>query len=184
MFKQLFPMCKSVSARRSRAVAFGAAIATMTAATLFTGTGSASATIYNYGWTFRNRQSSDCLDAAGGASPGTRVIQWPCNGGWNQTWTLSHDSAGRPTLRSYNTDLCVDISGQSGANGASLILWYCNDGWNQVWEPKGQADWCQYGAYSFINPTTGRAIDNPGGLQDGAQMAAYDYWGGSNQVWC
>ncbi|MFE3673345.1 hypothetical protein [Streptomyces goshikiensis] len=35
--------------------------------------------------------------------------------------------------------------------------------------------------YNYVNPTTNHALDKPG--SHGTQVAAYDFWGGSNQVW-
>jgi len=168
---------KGVTFKR-KDLALGAAVGVLVGTGLLASAGPASA---NSTYWMKSYADGACLDASGGGTtPGTPVITWRCNGGANQEWYEQQDGYGRETLRNAASGLCLDISGASTANGASLILWNCNNGWNQVWDSKDP----QWGGacYNFINPMTNHAIDEPGG--DGTQAAAYNFWGGSNQVWC
>ena len=61
-----------------------------------------------------------CLDASNqGATNGTRVISWPCNGQNNQKWTVGSDGS----IRNVNAGLCLDIDRADTANGTPLVLW-------------------------------------------------------------
>lgn len=163
-----------------KTLALGAAAVTLAGASLLTSATSAAASMPE----IENYANGSCLDAEG-TTAGSRVSTYRCWGGENQSWYQSQDRHGRPTIRNSASDLCLDIQGASTANGAPLILWHCNDAWNQVWSAQtpdlpGWGGGCVH----YVNPTTGRAIDNPDPTSYGKQVAAYDVWGGANQVWC
>ena len=71
-----------------------------------------------------------CLDAnGGGASNGTAVIVWSCNGQANQQWNVNSNG----TITGVQSGLCLDANGAGTANGTRIILWLCNGGTNQRW---------------------------------------------------
>ena len=72
--------------------------------------------------------------AGGGAEPvgleepGIAAVEiWSCDGGANQQWTLN--SNGRIT--GNQSGLCLDVTGNSTADGAVAELWTCNGQPNQ-----------------------------------------------------
>jgi hypothetical protein len=71
-----------------------------------------------------------CLDANGqGTAPGTKVIDWPCNGQSNQQWNVNSNGS----VSSVLSGLCLDVTGAGTANGTPAELWTCNGGSNQQW---------------------------------------------------
>ncbi|MET9375979.1 RICIN domain-containing protein [Streptomyces sp. NPDC002992] len=165
---------------KHKVLALGAASVVLAGASVLANAETASAS----GYTWVSYSDGSCMDTTGAGTPsaGTAVISWPCrSGSATQGWYSASDDYGRRTIRHANTGLCLDISGASTANGAALILWHCNSAWNQVWEARSPGSgWG--GCVNLINPTTGRAVDKPGGY--GVQLAAYNSWHGANQVWC
>ena len=80
-----------------------------------------------------NELSHLCLDALGGASDGTQVVQWPCSSISNQTWdtgvTLTGGAGTVGTVKSRvsgTTSHCLDVPGGQlftlGAADADLGL--------------------------------------------------------------
>jgi O-glycosyl hydrolase len=73
--------------------------------------------------------SGKCLDdPASSTTNGTQLKIYPCNGGANQTWTLT--AAGE--LRGFG-DKCLDASGQGTTAGTAVVLYTCTGGANQQW---------------------------------------------------
>ncbi|MEV4701820.1 RICIN domain-containing protein [Actinoplanes sp. NPDC049316] len=75
------------------------------------------------------RSLGKCLDAPTGATAGAKAQLWDCHGGTNQRWTRGSDG----TIRSQQSGLCLDVSGNATANGTPVILWTCTAGANQRW---------------------------------------------------
>jgi hypothetical protein len=87
-----------------------------------------------------NLLSHQCLDALGGATNGTRVVQWPCASISNQTWdtgvTLTGGAAA-VTVKSRvsgTTSHCLDVpGGQLSTPGLPMQIWGCNGTDAQTW---------------------------------------------------
>lgn len=87
-----------------------------------------------------NERSFRCLDALGGATNGTPVVQWPCASISNQTWDTGVTLAGFPilgTVRSRvsgTTSHCLDVPGaQLSTPGPAVQIWSCNRTIAQNW---------------------------------------------------
>ncbi|WP_045075891.1 RICIN domain-containing protein [Psychromicrobium lacuslunae] len=92
----------------------------------------------------------------------------------NQSWVLGSDG----TIKlSSNSNLCLESSGHTGANGTIVELWTCNGGTNQQWTwDNGQL---RNGA-----STPGRCLDVPDfSTADGTALKLWDCNGGANQKW-
>jgi GH25 family lysozyme M1 (1,4-beta-N-acetylmuramidase) len=77
-----------------------------------------------------NPWSGMCLaDPGFSTANGTRVVLWPCNGYWNQSWTLP---AG--PLTSQIPGLCGDDSGGQPANGTKIVIAGCDGSAEQAWQ--------------------------------------------------
>lgn len=77
---------------------------------------------------FVARHSGLCLAQANDSSGGGAVVQQPCDGGETTQWSL--DGA---VLRNRSSGACLDVPGNSQAQGAELITWSCHGGNNQNW---------------------------------------------------
>ena len=72
-------------------------------------------------------------------SPGTQMIQWPANDGYNQNWVFvpsTGANAGYDEIENRQSGLCLDVSGASTANDAPVIQWTCTGNANQQWQVK------------------------------------------------
>jgi hypothetical protein len=70
---------------------------------------------------------------------------------------------------------CLDVSGQSTANGAAVELWDCNGGANQQWTKAANGALQVYGS---------KCLDVPNhATTAGTQVAIWDCNGGTNQQW-
>ncbi|KXZ48480.1 hypothetical protein GPECTOR_27g650 [Gonium pectorale] len=83
-------------------------------------------------YTITTTQKGLCLTVQnGGTGYGTRIILDNCvNGARNQAWSIvpvGSDRANIFTVRpTHASEMCLDISGSSSANGAVVQLWGCN----------------------------------------------------------
>ena len=102
-----------------------------------------------------------CLDDNGaGASDGTHVQIWGCNGTAAQQWTIASNG----TIQIEGG--CMDVSNGGTGNG-TLVQWYtCNNTGAQQW---------QVGAdNSLINPQSGKCLDDPNSTTTaGTQLQIY-----------
>lgn len=79
-----------------------------------------------------------------------------------------------------DSNLVLDLSGNSTKNGNKLLGWTNNSGQNQVWKivPLGN------GTYKILHNNTNKALDmNKGAKNNGAKVMIWDYHGGKNQRW-
>jgi hypothetical protein len=61
--------------------------------------------------------------------PGTPVGIHPCNGQRNEQWQVNPDG----TVTGAQSGLCLDVTGESTADGSQVELWTCNGQTNQRW---------------------------------------------------
>ena len=76
-----------------------------------------------------NINSGKCMDVrSGSVTAGTPIIQWPCTGATNQSWTVSGSE-----IVSARSGLCLDVSDNSTAEDHAIIQWTCKNSTNQQW---------------------------------------------------
>ena len=73
---------------------------------------------------------------------------------------------------------CLDVQGQSLANGALVQQWGCWGGANQLWKLVS----VETGYYQIVNKNSGKCLDVKGqSLANGAQLQQWACWSGGNQ---
>lgn len=95
-----------------------------------------------------------CMDiASSGASNGTRVQRYACNGSDAQRFVYTAEGQLRP--KHANT-FCVDISGGSAGAGKSVHLWDCDGGSSEKWVIGTDGSFRSFAdtAYCLTMPTT------------------------------
>jgi poly(3-hydroxybutyrate) depolymerase len=98
-------------------------------------------------------------------------------------WTFFTQLDGDPTppgpggdLINANAGRCLDVSGQSQANGTALQIWDCHGGSNQQWTHTAGGQLTVYGG--------GKCLDAEGGsTAPGTRVVIWDCHGGTNQRW-
>ena len=127
------------------------------------------------------RHSGKCLDVSGvSMDDGAPVIQWTCNGGLNQRWTLQPATDGYYNLVAGHSGKLLDVSGVSTDDGARVIQWPANSGQNQQWLPQPLAG----GFYTLTARHSGKVLDISGvSPDDGAPAIQWTPNGGENQQW-
>jgi alpha-L-fucosidase 2 len=74
------------------------------------------------------------LDVAHASQDGNApVIQWPFNGGPNQTWRVQDQGDGTDYIINVNSGQCLSVSGPSLAPGAALVQYQCYGVATQKW---------------------------------------------------
>ena len=82
-----------------------------------------------------NANSGDLLEAyKQGTANGTAIDQWPSNGGANQQWTLTQNSAGYYTITGVGSGKVLDVPKLTTWPGTQLDIWTANGGTNQQWK--------------------------------------------------
>jgi len=127
------------------------------------------------------RHSGKCLDVSGvSTDDGAAVIQWTCNGGLNQRWTLQAAADGYYNVVAGHSGKMLDVTGVSTDDGARVIQWSANGGQNQQWllQPVGN------GYYTLTARHSGKALDISGvSIDDGAPAIQWTPNEGQNQQW-
>ncbi|MET9336314.1 RICIN domain-containing protein [Nonomuraea sp. NPDC003804] len=88
---------------------------------------------------YRNINSGLCLDALGGATNGTPIVQWTCNTISNELWEHpvgeGPDDLDGPLISrvSGTRSHCLDVPGGSTAAGLAMQLYRCNGTSAQIW---------------------------------------------------
>lgn len=82
---------------------------------------------------------------------GVQICLWEANYRFNQRWKIYR--AGEVfIIKSFKTDLNLDISGQKYAHGTNLIQWHSTGGNNQFWKFE-QKDKGVYRISSWYDPS-------------------------------
>lgn len=125
-----------------------------------------------------NKNSGKALDL--NTSTGN-ILQYSYWGGSNQKWILTNVGSGYYRISPvYNSDLAIDIAGQSTANGANVQTWSYWGGTNQQFQFIDAGS----GYYRIIARNSGKALDVEGSsTSNGANVLQWSYWGGANQQW-
>jgi len=121
-----------------------------------------------------NQSSGLCMDINNAnMAPGTKVIQWPCNGANWQKWSYDAEMG---LIRSlHDPRYCLDNSGRYD-NGANIIIWACTGSANQRFTLDEAA-----GTLSVRSHPV-QVIDAVG-TAAGNDVITYGDWGGLNQRW-
>ncbi|WP_431219934.1 RICIN domain-containing protein [Leifsonia xyli] len=77
------------------------------------------------------QHSGQCLDDTNlSTSAGTQLQQYPCEGGYQQTWDFTPVASGSSTYSVKNelSGLCLDVAGSSTSEGAAVVQNACASG--------------------------------------------------------
>ncbi|MFI9006137.1 ricin-type beta-trefoil lectin domain protein [Actinosynnema sp. NPDC053489] len=120
----------------------------------------------------RGQASGRCVDVPNQSQANGTVTQlWDCNGGANQSWTLT---AARQ-LVVYGSK-CLDVVGRGTADGTAVDIYDCNGGTNQQWAVNADGTVVGVGSNKCLD-ATGAATAN------GTPLEIWTCNGGSNQKW-
>jgi hypothetical protein len=117
-------------------------------------------------------QSGRCVDVPGASQANnTAVALWDCNGGGNQSWTLTTSRQ----LQVYGGK-CLDARNAGTANGTVVQIFDCNGTAGQQWTVNTDG--------SVVNVGSGRCLDGTAfGTANGTGLELWDCNGGANQKW-
>jgi chitinase len=111
-----------------------------------------------------------CLDDRGASTTNFNPVQvYTCNGTNAQQWTLTSSN------QLMTLGKCLDVAGAGTANGTTVDLYDCNGTGAQVWVHQSN------GAY--LNPNSGKCLDDTGWGGSGTQSQIWACSGNSNQSW-
>jgi hypothetical protein len=116
--------------------------------------------------------STRCLDVPNSTTTnGTQTHIWDCNGGSNESWTLTSSNQ----LQVYGNK-CLDVADAATAPGSKVQIWDCNGGTNQQWNLNSNG--------TITGVGSGLCLDVVGAAT--ANGSLIDIWtcnGGTNQQW-
>jgi hypothetical protein len=116
--------------------------------------------------------SNRCLDVPNASTAdGTQVAIWDCNGGSNQSWTLT---ASRQ-LTVYGTK-CLEVAGSSTSAGAAVQIATCTGAANQQWNVNGNGTITGVPSNLCLDVTSGATAN-------GTKVEVWTCNGGTNQAW-
>jgi hypothetical protein len=126
--------------------------------------------------------SGSCLDVNNWGGAGTAMQIWACGGGTNQSYYFVNQGSSIYELQpTYNSGLCLDVSGNKSSNGTTVDVWTCNGQNNQKWNAISDG-----GSIYELAPqnATGSRLDVYGaGTGNGTKVDIWSANGGSNQKW-
>jgi chitinase len=110
-----------------------------------------------------------CLDDRSASTANFNPIQvYTCNGTNAQQWTYSGN-----TLKVLGN--CLDVAGGGTANGTTVDLYPCNGTGAQVWQHQSNGE--------YLNPQSGKCLDDTGWGGSGTQSQIWACTDGTNQQW-
>jgi len=110
-----------------------------------------------------------CLDdRAASTAPLNPVQVYTCNGTGAQQWTYTSN-----TLKVLGN--CLDVNSGGTANGTTVDLYPCNGTGAQVWQHQSNGE--------YLNPQSGKCLDDTGFGGSGTQAQIWACADGSNQQW-
>jgi len=111
-----------------------------------------------------------CLDDRSASTTNSNPVQvYTCNGTAAQTWTLTTTN----TLQTLGK--CLDVTGAGTANGTLVNLYDCNGTGAQVWQHQTNGE--------YLNPNSGKCLDDTGFGGSGTQVQIWTCAASSNQIW-
>ncbi|MYS86632.1 RICIN domain-containing protein [Embleya scabrispora] len=161
----------------------GTLIAT-TAALVSVVASSSSASAASSTWT--NVNSNKCLEIRGDSTAdGADANQWECNGSPTQAWTwvdVGTSPWGEPLryMQNGNSGKCLEIRGDSTADGAAANQWECNGSPTQMWIVYHTIN----GRFNLINYNSRKCLEIRGdSTDDGAAANQWECNGSPTQLW-
>jgi len=132
-------------------------------------------------YTLTNANSGLLLDAyEKGTTNGTLIDQWAANGGTNQRWTLTRNSAGYYTVTGVGSGKALDVSAFTTWPGYQIQLYSPNGGTNQQWLIRPTVN----GEYAIESRSSGDVLDDyEKATSNGSPVVQYPNNGGTNQQW-
>ena len=110
-----------------------------------------------------------CLDdRAASTAPLNPVQVYTCNGTGAQQWTYTNN-----TLQALGN--CLDVNSGGTADGTTVDLYPCNGTGAQTWQHQSNGE--------YLNPQSGRCLDDTGFGSSGTQAQIWDCTDGANQQW-
>ncbi len=111
-----------------------------------------------------------CLDVrAANSADGTPVQVYTCNGTNAQSWTLTSGNQ----LQALGK--CLDVAAAGTADGTKVQLYTCNGTGAQVWQHQSNGE--------YVNPNSGKCLDDTGYGGSGTQVQIWSCAATSNQQW-
>jgi hypothetical protein len=129
---------------------------------------------------FINLNSQKCLGVESGSqNNGARVLQWTCNGEYDQLWRVRYTNAPIAEVINYNSGRCLAIASGSLANGGLALQWTCNNKSDQRW------DVSYLNAYAWVvNANSARCLSIESGSRlNGARALQWTCGGQADQQW-
>jgi hypothetical protein len=110
---------------------------------------------------------------------GTQIIQYPADGGSNQTWRFTFQSSGYYTIQNVSSQLYLGDPGDSSSPGIKLEQITATNDNTQLWSLTASGS-----GYVLHNRATGLVADDPAfSTTKGTGIVLYTANGGSNQTW-
>jgi uncharacterized protein (DUF1800 family) len=127
------------------------------------------------------RHSAKCLHGAdASAADATSVVQWDCNGGENQQWSVESAADGYYRIVARHSGKALEVSEASLDDGAPVVQNSPNGGPNQQWTLEPGAD----GSFRLVARHSGKALDVADGSQEnGAGIRQAAPHPGLHQQW-
>ena len=100
--------------------------------------------------------SGQCITVSGGSlSAGVAIVQTPCAGSSDQTWSLVAVGTDYHIV-SQSSRLCLNITGSSKASGAAIIQWPCqtNGATNDQWSIVSLGEY-----YEIVSVSSGQCLN-------------------------
>ena len=111
-----------------------------------------------------------CLDDRSASTANFNPVQvYTCNGTSAQQWTVA---AGN-TLQVLGK--CLDVNAAGTTNGTTVDLYDCNGTGAQVWQHQSNGE--------YVNPNSGKCLDDTGFGGSGTQVQIWACADSSNQQW-
>jgi galactose oxidase len=124
--------------------------------------------------------SGKCLDITGSSTAaGAAAIQWHCNYGVNEQWTVQLYSANGSRIIEQQSGDCLVVSGAATWNGAPLVQEPCTGANNELWS------FVANGAnFQIVNKNSGQCASVGGGsTADAAAILQWPCATASNFLW-
>ncbi|MFC4534661.1 RICIN domain-containing protein [Sphaerisporangium dianthi] len=153
-------------------------MANATSITVDTATGTLAASVAGFD-RLTVRHSGKCVDVRDGSTANNAaIIQYSCNNGANQQWSVRDAGGGYAQIVARNSGRCLDVTSGSTADGASIIQYACGSGANQQWRLQDAGG----GYVRLVARHSGKCMDLPSGsTADNVQFKQYPCGTGANQ---
>jgi chitinase len=111
-----------------------------------------------------------CLDDRSASTTNLNPVQvYTCNGTNAQSWTLTSSN------QLQTLGKCLDVNSAGTANGTVVDLYDCNGTGAQVWQHQSNGE--------YLNPNSGKCLDDTGFGGSGTQAQIWSCADSSNQQW-